>query len=247
MVPSTRVSHAHDARRLSSPHRHLCVRSGSAPYLHLRLYPVLDSDDASRVLCWLQQTDAWRRDVRSFAPHDSFALTPAAVPPEAEQAVSPHLLRELRSVLQSRLGVALKPYSLVEAHRTTEQDHIGLHTDEGVNEVRVALNLKSGWTESHGGILSLQDRPVGPRKRVEYCPFHNSATAFRTTATSYHRVSPINGGRRYTLLYRFPIAETPRMDPERDPCRASPCDLAHARESHTVIVVISDPHPWAAK
>lgn len=246
MIANPRISNAYGATRSGLFHRDLCIRGAPAPYPHLRLYPVLGPTLAKRVLCWLQGADAWQRDVRSFSRHDSFALTPAIVPTEAGSAVSPRLLMAMRGELRSRLQVDLKPFAWIEAHRSTKRDRIGIHTDEGVNEVRVALNLNSGWTEGRGGLLSLQDRPVGPRKRVEYSPFHNSATAFRTTPTSYHRVSPINGGRRYTLLYRFPIAETPRIDPERDPCRASPSDLAHAQESHTVIVVISDPHPWAA-
>ena len=244
MMTDLRISNARGFKQPAMPHPgKWCVRSDSEPYPHLRLHSVLQPDDATRVLRWLQLSNAWCREVRDFSRHSSFALTPAVVTTEAEPAVSASLLRELRDVLQSRLGIILVPHALIEAHRSIEQDHIGPHTDEGVNEVRVALNLNSGWTMGHGGLLSLQDRPVRPRKRVDYCPFHNSATAFRTTTTSYHRVSTVKRGHRYTLLYRFPIAETPRMDPGR----ASPCDFAHARQSRTVIVTISNSYQWPAE
>ena len=244
MMTNLQISNAHGTNRLTLLHHNICVRRDSAPYPHLRMHPVLHPDDAARVLRWLQLSNSWRREMRSFSSHDSFALTPDIVPTEADPAVSPNLLRVLRNVLQSRLGVTLKSYSLIEAHRSIKQDHIGLHTDEGVNEVRVTLNLNSGWTESHGGILSLQDRPVHPRKRIAYCPVHNSATAFCTTETSYHQVSPIKVGLRYTLLYRFPIAPPTLIPYETAPSQTSPCKLPLAL--HTVVVVISDPYRWPA-
>ena len=246
MTINLQTSSTHGTKRLALLDHQMCVRSRSRPYPHLRLHPVLHPNNAARALRWLQQSNIWRREMRSFSRHESFALTPDVVPTEAEPAVSPNLLRELRGLLQSRLSVALKPYSLIEAHRTTEQDHIGPHTDEAVHEVRVALNLNSGWIESYGGVLSLQDRPLHPRKRVDYCPFHNSATAFRTTATSYHQVSRVKEGPRYTLLYRFPIDPAFEAGAASRQFQGSSRGSLPMERAETVIVVVSNPYRWPA-
>ena len=181
------------------------VQSMSSPYRHLRMYPILDPALAQRALSWLRHTEAWARQEGTFFRHDTFALSPDVVPPDAAQIVSPKTLGSLRALLQSRFATEVEPFALVEAHRSTMRDDIGLHTDADVSELRLMLNLNAGWTPSQGGVLQLQDSPGRPCRRVRYRPLHNSATAFRTASDSYHRVSSVLEDERYTLLYRFPI------------------------------------------
>ena len=192
------------------------MRYASYPYPHIRLHPLLDGVLAEGMLSWLYDTEAWRRRDRSFYRHDSFAVEPGVIPPDLEAAVSPHWLKSLRELLQSQLNVKLQSFAWVEAHRSSSRDEVGVHTDAGANEVRVVLNLNTGWAADHGGLLLLQDRPVSPRHCVGYLPLHNTATAFRTTAASYHRVSPIRKSQRYALLYRFPIDEPQAAIDEAD-------------------------------
>ena len=181
------------------------VRSVSSPYRHVRMYPILEPALAQRALSWLRHTEAWARQEGAFFRHDSFALTPEVLAPEVEAIVSPKTLGSLRALLQSRFATEVEPFAHVEAHRSTMRDDIGLHTDAEVREVRLMLNLNARWTPDQGGVLQLQDRPGPACRRVRYRPLHNSATAFRTAPDSYHCVSPVQEGERYTLLYRFPI------------------------------------------
>ena len=221
-----------DAARAKTPEPPLGmrVRHASHPYPHIRLYPLLDGVLAEGMLSWLCDTEAWRRRDRSFYRHDSFAVTPDVIPPDLRAAVSPRWLKSLREVLQSHLDVKLHSFAWAEAHRSSSQDEVGVHTDAGANEVRVVLNLNTGWIANHGGLLLLQDRPVSPRHCVGYLPLHNTATAFRTTAVSYHQVSHIREGQRYALLYRFPIDGPPGA--ETDGRREIP------------IVLVGNSHRW---
>lgn len=216
------------------------------PYPHIQMGPVLDADDAEEVLCWLQRCNSWRREVRTFARYDAIFLTPTVVPDEAKPAVSRSLLGELRNTLQSRLGVNLESFALIEAHRSQQHDYIGLHTDESVNEVRLALNLNSYWNASNGGLLSLQDRPLLPRYRVAYCPLHNSAVAFRTTTASHHEISLVKKGVRYTLLYRFPVASPTRSQGGLDFVGISTYGVSSQLKTDTIIMMISDQYRWPA-
>lgn len=201
------------------------VRSVLSPYRHVRMYPILEPALAQRALSWLRRTEAWARQEGAFFRHDTFALTPDVVPAEVEAIVSPKALGSLRALLQSHFATEIEPFAHVEAHRSTMRDDIGLHTDADVREVRLMLNLNARWTPEQGGVLQLQDRPDRPDHpclRVRrYRPLHNSATAFCTAPDSYHRVSSVQEGERYTLLYRFPILAE---NEERRGDRALPCE-----------------------
>ena len=212
------------------------VRSVSNPYRHVRLYPILEPSLAQRALSWLRRTGAWERQEGAFFRHDTFALTPDVVPPEAAPIVSPKILGSLRALLQSRFATEVEPFAHVEAHRSTERDGIGLHTDADVSEIRLMLNLNARWAPGQGGVLQLQDRPGPACRRVRYRPLHNSATAFRTAPDSYHRVSPLQEGERYTLLYRFPIRP---KDEERRGDQALLHEHAVFRRSIVVVILMS--------
>ena len=216
------------------------VRSVTSPYRHVRLYPILDPALAQRALSWLHRTEAWARQEGDFYRHDSFSLTPEVVPPDVEGVVSPNTLGTLRALLQLRFATEVESFAHVEAHRSTERDDIGLHTDADVSEIRLMLNLNARWAPGQGGVLQLQDRPGPACRRVRYRPLHNSATAFRTATDSYHRVSSMQEGERYTLLYRFPIRP---KDAERRGDQAPLHEPAVLQGTSTVVVVLHL-HRW---
>lgn len=216
------------------------VRSVPSPYRHVRMYPILEPVLAERALSWLRRTGAWARQEGAFFRHDTFALTPDVVPTGVEALVSPKTLGSLRAILQSRFATEVEPFAHIEAHRSSARDDIGLHTDADVSEIRLMLNLNARWASGQGGVLQLQDCPGHPCRRARYHPLHNSATAFRTAPDSYHRVSPVQRGERYTLLYRFPIL------PENEERRGDRMPLReHGISGRTAtIVVFAHSHHW---
>ena len=216
------------------------VRSVRFPYQHLRLQPFLESGLAERTLHWLTTTDAWRRDLGHFYCHETFALAPSILPPDVGAIVSSALLSALRQVLQFELSTALDGFAWIEAHRSLVRDRLGVHTDEDANEVRLTLTLGKSAV-LRGGILTLRDDPYFPAKQIEYFPVHNSATAFRTSANTYHCVSRVDQGARYALVYRFPLLKNTGVPNGR------PAQLNSELPNGTVISALgTSAHPWSA-
>ena len=65
------------------------------------------------------------------------------------------------------------------------------------------VQLNRGWDDANGGILMLfaGSRAEDVERMVR--PTHASAVSFEISPTSFHAVSTIHSGERYTLVYSF--------------------------------------------
>ena len=82
---------------------------------------------------------------------------------------------------------------------------IRIHNDyiPGAETHRVLVQLNNGWADDNGGLLVFfnSDDPADIHRAFR--PLHNSCVAFAISPSSYHAVSTIHGGERYTLVYSF--------------------------------------------
>jgi Rps23 Pro-64 3,4-dihydroxylase Tpa1-like proline 4-hydroxylase len=99
----------------------------------------------------------------------------------------------------------------VTAHKLLPGQTIRIHNDyvEGGESHRLLIQLNRGWTDSQGGLLMLFDSSRIDDVRRVIRPLHASATAFAISAKSFHAVSTIRGGERYTLVYSFKASPPP--------------------------------------
>ena len=68
---------------------------------------------------------------------------------------------------------------------------------------RILIQLNRGWLDEQGGLLMLfGSSSPGDVQRV-IRPLHRSAFGFSISDCSYHAVSTIAEGERYTLVYSF--------------------------------------------
>ncbi len=106
--------------------------------------------------------------------------------------------------------IADAPLTLVEvtAHKLVSGQTIRVHNDyrpKGETH-RLLIQLNRGWADEQGGLLLLFGSAGANDVRRILRPTHRSAMAFAISPLSFHAVSTIQRGERYTLVYSFQAA-----------------------------------------
>jgi Rps23 Pro-64 3,4-dihydroxylase Tpa1-like proline 4-hydroxylase len=176
------------------------------PFPHIRVPGILTSQAADQVLRWLQTSAPWTLRVESFYEQHEFSLLSADLGQEVAHLVTPDFVDEIRRELLARFLIA-DDLALVDigAHRLTSGQTIRIHNDylQEKETHRLLIQLNDGWGVDRGGLLLLfaGDEPESLQSVV--MPTHASGFAFEISPSSYHAVSSIREGERYTLVYTF--------------------------------------------
>ncbi len=146
----------------------------------------------------------WALRIESFYEQHEFSLLATALDDEIADLVSPTFIEAVCEELRAWFGVD-EGLVLVDvvAHRLTSGQTIRIHNDylDGQETHRLMIQLNDGWSVERGGLLMLfaGDTPESLRHIV--MPTHASGFAFEISPSSYHAVSTIRDGERYTLVY----------------------------------------------
>ena len=91
------------------------------------------------------------------------------------------------------------------AHKLLAKQTIRIHNDflDGDERYRLLVQLNRGWTDAQGGMLMLFASGCSTDVRRVLRPVHGSMFAFEISPASYHAVSTVHSGERYTLVYSF--------------------------------------------
>lgn len=176
------------------------------PFPHLRIKKILQRDDANRLLRWLQETAPWRLTVTDFYEQYEFSLLDLALEQESQYLIDEESTNAIAAELERSFEVSSK-LELVEvtAHKLTHGQTIRIHNDYlGAQEShRLLIQLNQGWEASQGGLLMLFGSEAPASLQNILLPVHGSGFAFEISPKSFHAVSSINSGERYTLVYTF--------------------------------------------
>ena len=99
-------------------------------------------------------------------------------------------------------------YVRVTAHRLLAGSSLRPHCDVSPLRFthRLIVQLNRGWTHENGGLLCLFDGESSAKRRRHQkviMPVHRSAFAFEISDRSFHAVTRVVSGERYTLSYTF--------------------------------------------
>ena len=179
------------------------------PFRHFRVDNFISKSIQLILLDWFEGSAPWKPHVKEdFYNLEDFDVHKANLPDKVEFVRSSETIHLLRDVVGQSFGVDLADKVDIQAHKLEYSQLIKVHTDFGSRGQthRLVIHVNRGWTFESGGILMLLDceRPsdVTPNQRF-IVPRSGSAVGFEISAQSFHAVSTVFHGVRYTLQYSF--------------------------------------------
>jgi Rps23 Pro-64 3,4-dihydroxylase Tpa1-like proline 4-hydroxylase len=175
------------------------------PFAHVRLDDWFGDALNDAALSWLETDAPWRLRIASFYEQYEFSLLADRPPAAAVALTSIETVADIASLFADRFQVPNLALVDITAHRLVAGQTIRLHNDYiGDAEThRMLVQLNRGWDVSNGGLLML----FGSQRAEDVCaaiiPRHGSAFAFAISPQSFHAVSTIVSGDRFTLVYTF--------------------------------------------
>lgn len=157
------------------------------------------------LLQWLESEAPWRLTVMDFYEQYEFDFKDVALPPPLEPLLFEGTLTRLRDEIESLFGASLKQQVDVTAHKLNHTQRIRIHNDsrpDGETH-RLLIQLNRGWDEANGGLLMLFRGPQVETLEEIISPISRSAFGFEISSSSYHAVSQVYRGDRYTLVFSF--------------------------------------------
>ena len=176
------------------------------PFAHVTCRDFLPPTLLEATLAWLEAGAPWRLRVASFYEQWEFHLSPEILPDAVGGLLSPDVLLDIRNRLVSPMGARNPKLVEVTAHKLVAGQTIRIHNDfigNGGETHRVLVQLNRGWRDEQGGLLMLfgSSSPEDVRRVVR--PIHGSAFSFAISPASFHAVTRITEGERFTLVYSF--------------------------------------------
>jgi Rps23 Pro-64 3,4-dihydroxylase Tpa1-like proline 4-hydroxylase len=184
----------------------LLTISSTEPFPHFRIEGMLDAGFGDAILRWLQSDAPWRLRIESFYEQYEFSLLLDPPPRDLRFIVSDKFVDRLRALLSTHL-LANSELELVDitVHRLVPGQTIRIHNDylNGEETHRFLIQLNSGWDLAKGGLLILFASASPEDIATIFQPTHRSAFGFEISERSFHAVSTIRDGERFTLVYSF--------------------------------------------
>lgn len=192
-----------------SPFRFDSAAVSLRPYPHFEAANFLDPSDAEFLLEWFERKAPWQpRRLQGYEGYADIPLQLLDLPARLKPLLASELLSNLRGSMARCFAIEPEGYVKVTAHRLLKGSSLRPHTDLAPLPFthRLIIHLNRGWSAENGGLLLLFDGdPAGHARTAEktLVPVHRSAFAFQVSRRSFHAVTPVVAGERYTLSYTF--------------------------------------------
>jgi len=176
------------------------------PFRYFTSERVLSPDSADRLLHWLETGVPWRLHDGAFFEQYECNLLNAPAPSDCAALFGQNALDQLKQRMEALLETELTDQIEVVAHKLLPSQGIGIHNDEPHDDLethRFILQLNLAWSDENGGHLLLfnSKNPLDIHAVVR--PTHNTGVGFAMSKRSYHAVSDVRHGIRYTVIYSF--------------------------------------------
>lgn len=178
------------------------------PFPHFACAGSLDVAMAEPLLRWLEDDAPWRVFTDDFYEFEGVNLRDTELTADLKVLVGDAFLDGVRRDFERIFDTRLGPRAGVAVQRMLPGRDIGVHTDFGPERQthRLVVQLNRGWTLAQGGLLVLLDEARPERITDRHClylPEHRSIVGFEISERSYHMVTRVREGARYSLCISF--------------------------------------------
>jgi Rps23 Pro-64 3,4-dihydroxylase Tpa1-like proline 4-hydroxylase len=177
----------------------------AAPFPHATHQALLPTQLCDAALDWMETTATWELRIASFYEQWELHLETDALPSGLRPLLSTGTVDHLHALLLAPLTTKHLTLTEVTAHKLVAGQTIRIHNDylENGETHRLLVQLNRGWEDPQGGLLMFFGSASPEDVRRILRPTHGSAVAFPISPQSFHAVSTIQSGHRYTLVYSF--------------------------------------------
>ena len=156
-------------------------------------------------LDWFETDAPWKLTTAEFYEQYEFSLLDASLPPVVRCLASPETLAVLRRRMSECFRQPLSERVEVTAHKLVPDQTIRIHNDyiAGGESHRLLLQLNRSWEPANGGYLMFFGGPEPETVSEVVEPINGSVQGFAISPRSYHAVSTVHRGERFTLVYSF--------------------------------------------
>ena len=175
------------------------------PFRHATCRKFLPAALLEETLSWMQEEAPWELQIASFYEQWELHLSPGILPPRLQALLAPQTIAEIERRLIGPIKAGKTRFVEATAHKLINGQTIRIHNDylaDGETH-RVLFQLNRGWRDEQGGLLMLFGSDSAEDIRRIVRPTHGSVFAFEISPTSFHAVSRIAGGERFTMVYSF--------------------------------------------
>jgi Rps23 Pro-64 3,4-dihydroxylase Tpa1-like proline 4-hydroxylase len=181
------------------------VSARIAPFPHTVSGRALPTSLANAVLEWFENAAPWHLRIERFYEQYELNLHQVNLAAELASLVADEMIEALMAQMLSPLTDERLVLVEANAHKLLPGQTIKIHNDfiAGEETHRVLIQINRNWTDHNGGMLMLFSSPAVDDIARIIRPIHGSGMAFEISPSSFHAVSTIHAGERYTLVYSF--------------------------------------------
>ena len=181
------------------------VKGYSEPFPYSVVSKTFRSRLSLDILDWLESETSWRLVETEFYEQFVFSFLDIDLPEQLSFFRDTARLRTIKKKFERLFRVNLKDQFDIVAHKLVPGQSIRIHNDfiPGNETHRFTVQLNRGLQDDGGGWFVLFDSSDPAEIHKILRPTHNTALGFAISARSYHAISPLYDGERYTLVFSF--------------------------------------------
>jgi hypothetical protein len=185
--------------------------SSDVPYPHFVAPQCFNPVLAEKLLEWFEEEAAWKiHKVQDFYEVYDLDLVSTPFPAQLSLMRGDALYLEVRNALERHFKTNLCDSVHVLVQMMTKGQTIRVHNDwspEGPTH-RFIVQLNQGWTTAQGGLFMILQKPddTPSNHTPQLClPTHRCGIGFEISERSYHAVTPVTAGNRYSIVFSYRI------------------------------------------